>query len=56
MSSQCLAHALPRSAARMNDPPVAVVVTGNEEPVPSLVAPPARLRGDQGRKRGRNGY
>lgn len=28
MSSQCLAHALPRYAARMNDPPVAVAGTG----------------------------
>lgn len=30
MSSQCLAHALPIYAARMNDPPVAAVGTGNQ--------------------------
>lgn len=30
MSSQCLAHALQIYAARMNDPPVAAVGTGNQ--------------------------
>lgn len=30
MSSQCLAHASPIYAARMNDPPVAAVGTGNQ--------------------------